>query len=67
MHAMNNSSVDFNYIERPAVDVEKTWADTSKLEGLLGSVPHTDVNEGIRNFIDWFKAQPTEIRRYKPI
>ncbi len=67
MDAMDNSSVDFNYIERPAADVEQTWANTSKLEGLLGSVPHTDINEGIRNFIDWFRAQPTEVRGYKPI
>jgi UDP-glucuronate 4-epimerase len=67
MDAMGSSSVDFNYIERPAADVEQTWANTSKLEGLLGSVPHTDINEGIRNFIDWFRAQPTEVRGYKPI
>jgi UDP-glucuronate 4-epimerase len=67
MNAMNNSSVGFNHIERPAADVEQTWADTSKLESLLGTLPHTDLNEGVRNFTEWFRAQPTEIRGYKPI
>lgn len=67
MDAMDNSSVHFNHIERPAADVEQTWANTSKLEGLLGRLPHTDIDEGISNFINWFRAQPTEIRRYKPI
>ena len=65
--AMNNSSVNFNYIDRPSADVEQTWADTSKLEGLLGNIPHTDIDEGIRNFIEWFRGQSVDIRGYRPI
>jgi len=37
-------------------DVEKTWADVSALARDYGYNPDTPVEEGIRKFIDWYKA-----------
>src|SRR5512133_3613897 len=48
------ATIDFNPIQ-PG-DVLKTWADVSDLEKLTGYKPHTTVQEGIRNFISWYKA-----------
>lgn len=35
-------------------DVSSTWADTSKLEALLGPAPKTSLEEGVKAFADWF-------------
>ena len=36
-------------------DVTETWADVSLLEALTGLVQHTNINQGIKNFIHWYK------------
>lgn len=38
-------------------DVDITFADISKAEKLLGYVPKTSINEGIRKFINWYYEQ----------
>ena len=38
-----------------AGDVYRTWADTSKLLADYGYVPKTTLEEGIKQFTDWFK------------
>jgi UDP-glucuronate 4-epimerase len=67
MLSMNVPSIGFDNVARPNADVEKTWANTSKLERLIGEIPHTNIDKGVQNFIEWFKGQPNEIRGYKPI
>ena len=37
-------------------DVPATWADTTLLENLTGSVPSTPVEVGVREFVTWFKS-----------
>jgi len=37
-------------------DVEKTWADVSALKKDYGYNPNTPVEEGIRNFVQWYKS-----------
>ncbi|ACM93519.1 NAD-dependent epimerase/dehydratase family protein [Nautilia profundicola AmH] len=37
-------------------DVPSTWADTTDLEKDLGYKPYTDVKEGIKNFVEWYKG-----------
>ena len=37
-------------------DVPATSADTSELEELVGFKPRTDVREGVRRFVDWYRA-----------
>lgn len=36
-------------------DVYKTFADTSKLEKLTGFKPKTDLKDGLKEFVDWYK------------
>ena len=31
----------------------KTWADTSRLDAVIGRRPHTDYRDGLKNFLDW--------------
>ena len=37
-------------------DVPATWADTTLLENLTGSVPSTPVEAGVREFVAWYKS-----------
>jgi UDP-glucuronate 4-epimerase len=38
-------------------DVERTWADISKAEALLGYRPAVPIEEGIQRFAAWFKRE----------
>ena len=35
-------------------DVYKTWADTSKIDSLVGGFKKTSIEKGIKHFIDWY-------------
>jgi UDP-glucuronate 4-epimerase len=37
-------------------DVERTYADTSRLEEIVGYKPQTEIEDGIQRFVDWYKA-----------
>ena len=37
-------------------DVEKTWADTAGLEKDFGYRPSTEIGEGVRQFVDWYRG-----------
>ncbi|TAM09474.1 MAG: NAD-dependent epimerase [Nevskiaceae bacterium] len=37
-------------------DVERTFADTSRLEAAVGYKPQTQIEDGIRCFVDWYRA-----------
>jgi UDP-glucuronate 4-epimerase len=37
-------------------DVPQTYADISKARQLLGYDPHTQIEEGIRLFVEWFRS-----------
>ncbi|MGK2962708.1 MAG: NAD-dependent epimerase/dehydratase family protein [Gemmatimonadaceae bacterium] len=39
-------------------DVQRTFASIDKARDLLGYDPDTSMEEGIRQFIDWFREQP---------
>ena len=36
-------------------DVERTYADTTRLEAAVGYKPQTEIEHGIQKFVDWFK------------
>lgn len=38
-----------------AGDVERTYADTTKLESVIGYKPQMEIETGMRKFIDWYK------------
>jgi UDP-glucuronate 4-epimerase len=37
-------------------DVPATFADTRELEALTGFRPRTDLREGVRRFVDWYRG-----------
>ena len=39
-------------------DVQRTCASVDKARALLGYDPRTSMEEGIRKFVEWYKAQP---------
>lgn len=36
-------------------DVERTYADTTRLEAVVGYKPQTEIEHGIQQFVDWYK------------
>lgn len=36
-------------------DVPATWADAGLIEALTGPLPRTDIAEGVRRFVDWYR------------
>ena len=36
-------------------DVPATWADTTLLRALSGYAPQTEVRDGVRQYVDWFR------------
>ena len=44
------------YLPMQAGDVAETWADITDLQNILGYQPHISVQEGVKHFIDWYKA-----------
>ncbi len=44
-----------NYMDMQKGDVPATWADATLLENLTGYRPQTDVREGIRRFVAWYR------------
>lgn len=45
-----------NFMPMQDGDVKRTWADTSALEKRVGYKPKVNLDEGVKNFINWFKA-----------
>lgn len=39
-----------------AGDVERTYADTDRLEAAIGYKPKTDIESGIKSFVDWYRT-----------
>jgi len=44
-----------NYMPMQKGDVHATWADASLLHRLTGYRPHTDIRDGISEFVTWFR------------
>lgn len=42
-------------------DVERTYADTARLEEAVGYRPETEIELGIERFVDWYKAYQKEL------
>ncbi|NEY92189.1 NAD-dependent epimerase/dehydratase family protein [Tabrizicola oligotrophica] len=45
-----------NYLPMQTGDVPATWADAGLLHSLTGGCPSTDVQSGIRAFVDWYRG-----------
>lgn len=44
------------YLDMQPGDVERTYADTERLENIVGYKPKTEIEDGIQKFVDWYKA-----------
>ena len=44
-----------NYMEMQLGDVPATWANAELLQNLTGYRPQTDIKDGIRDFVTWFR------------
>ncbi len=44
-----------NYMPMQTGDVPATWADADLLHGLTGYRPQTEIREGIKHFVTWFR------------
>ena len=42
------------YMPMQPGDVKETWADTTRLVELIGSVESTPLSVGVKNFVDWY-------------
>lgn len=45
-----------NYLPMQMGDVPATWADAGLLQSLTGGCPATDVRDGMRAFVDWYRG-----------
>ncbi len=43
-----------NYVPKPPGDVEMTCADVTKARQLLGYNPRVNIEEGVKNFVEWY-------------
>lgn len=48
--------VERNLMDMQPGDVRATWADATLLERLTGYRPQTDMREGVRRFVEWYRA-----------
>jgi UDP-glucuronate 4-epimerase len=44
-----------NYLKRQKGDVLKTFASNEELENIIGSNYYTNINDGMKKFIEWYK------------
>jgi UDP-glucuronate 4-epimerase len=44
-----------NYMDMQPGDVPATWADAALLQSLAGYRPATDIRDGVREFVAWFR------------
>lgn len=52
-----NRNPMISVVERPGVDVEKTWADLSNISKLIGESVATPVKTGLKNFYRWYTEE----------
>ena len=45
----------YNFLEIQKGDVYKTHSDSTKLETIINFKPNTSLEEGVSNFVDWYK------------
>jgi len=44
-----------NMMDMQPGDVPATWADATLLEHLVGALPRTPLEQGVRRFVDWYR------------
>lgn len=44
-----------NYMDIQPGDVPATWANADLLQALTGYQPQTDIRDGVRSFVAWYR------------
>lgn len=57
IEAATGRRADRRLLPMQAGDVPATWADAALLRALVGPLPQTDLREGVRRFVAWYRAQ----------
>ena len=47
----------FEHVERIKEESSATWADSSRLQRILGYRPSTGIDDGVKRFIEWYKRK----------
>jgi UDP-glucuronate 4-epimerase len=55
VEAAMGQAAQINYMDMQPGDVPATWADASLLEALVGALPRTPLQEGVRRFVEWYR------------
>ena len=45
----------YNYMDMQTGDVPATWANAELLQTLTGYRPQTDMRDGVRKFVAWYR------------
>ncbi|MEM6888585.1 MAG: SDR family NAD(P)-dependent oxidoreductase [Pseudomonadota bacterium] len=48
-------SAERNYMDMQPGDVPATWADAALLQALTGYRPQTDMRDGVKKFVEWYR------------
>ena len=49
-----------NFCDMQPGDVKETYADTTRLEEWIGWKPQTEINDGIKSFVEWYREYYSE-------
>ena len=49
-----NKKAKIKFLPMQMGDVKATYADTSSLESWIQYKPNTPIEEGVKNFVDWY-------------
>ncbi len=49
-------TVERNLMPIQPGDVHATWADARLIEALVGALPRTDIRDGVKSFVDWYRG-----------
>lgn len=55
IEAATGKTAEKNMLDMQPGDVERTYADTARLEAVVGYKPQTEIEHGIQQFVDWYK------------
>ncbi len=55
-----NKKAKINYVPKPPGDVDITYADTTKAKTLLNYNPKVKIEEGVKNFVEWYVKEGSE-------
>ena len=57
VEAAMGQSAERNNLPMQKGDVPATWASTELLESLIGAIPATPLEDGVRVFVEWYRSQ----------